>query len=131
MHANVNVAWFFNRGGSIQKSLWRFTHAVLSTLTYRPYPLLPVRLAERAKSHENGEMNIVPAPALLRLIQSNLARGASAALLGIDVGTRWVGVGVTDRDCRFAVPLTTLERVPGTWLGLAKRKLFPLPSVHI
>ena len=102
-----------------------------STRTYRPYPLLPVRLAERAKSHENGEMNIVPAPALLRLIQSNLARGASAALLGIDVGTRWVGVGVTDRDCRFAVPLTTVERVPGTWLGLAKRKLFPLPSVHI
>ena len=63
-------------------------------------------------------MNIVPAPVLLRLIRSRLARGASAALLGMDVGTRWIGIGVTDRECRLTIPLTTVERVPGTLLGL-------------
>ena len=77
-----------------------------------------VRFNHRSEPKWLRRMNIVPAPVLLRLIRSRLARGASAALLGMDVGTRWIGIGVTDRECRLTIPLTTVERVPGTLLGL-------------
>ena len=47
------------------------------------------------------------------MVRYGISQGTTGCLMGLDVGTRWVGVAVTDRKCQLASPLLTLEREKG------------------
>ena len=65
-------------------------------------------------------MNIIGGNALWRVVRANAANRLGAALVGVDVGARWVGLAVTDRQCRIVAPLATLERVPGRFVSVSQ-----------
>jgi RNase H-fold protein (predicted Holliday junction resolvase) len=71
-------------------------------------------------------MNVVPPAALRGMVRYGISQGTTGCLMGLDVGTRWVGVAVTDRKCQLASPLLTLEREKGA-RGKAPLQRVPPP----